>query len=79
MPRIVVQAIEGRSLEQKRHLVRALTDGIVEAFSVTPESVTVVIEEIRRDHTSRAGVLDVDRAGRAPAGDGARRTPATGS
>lgn len=61
MPRIIVQAVEGRTLEQKRDLVRALTDGVVEAFSVKPETVTVVIEEIRKDHMSKAGVLAVDR------------------
>lgn len=61
MPRIIVQAVEGRSLEQKRHLVRAITDGVVEAFSVKPETVTVVIEEIRSDHFSKAGVLAIDR------------------
>ena len=61
MPRIIVQAIEGRTLEQKRRLVHALTDGVVEAFSVKPETVTVVIEEIRKDHLSKAGVLAVDR------------------
>jgi len=61
MPRMIVQAVEGRSLEQKRGLVRAITDGVVDAFAVTPESVTVVIEEIRSDHLSKAGVLAIDR------------------
>ena len=61
MPRIIVQAVEGRSLDQKRRLVRAITDGVVEAFSVRPETVTVVIEEIRREHLSKAGVLAIDR------------------
>ncbi|WP_236791783.1 tautomerase family protein [Amycolatopsis sp. GM8] len=61
MPRIIVQAIEGRSVEQKRHLVRAITDGVVEAFSVAPETVTVVIEEIRRENMGKAGVLAADK------------------
>jgi 4-oxalocrotonate tautomerase len=61
MPRVIVQAVEGRSLEQKRRLVQAITDSVVDAFSATPESVTVVIEEIRRDHFAKAGILAVDR------------------
>ncbi|NLU72683.1 4-oxalocrotonate tautomerase [Streptomyces sp. HNM0575] len=73
MPRIIVQAIEGRSLEQKRHLVSAITTGVVDALSVEPETVTVVIEEISREHISKAGVLYSDRpakaAGPAPAND----------
>jgi 4-oxalocrotonate tautomerase len=67
MPRIIVQAIEGRTLEQKRRLVRAITEGVVDAFSCSPESVTVVIEEISREHISEAGVLHADRD-RRPAG-----------
>lgn len=73
MPRIIVQAIEGRSLEQKRHLVRAITTGVVDALSVEPETVTVVIEEIPREHISKAGVLYSDRPGKtagAAAADG---------
>lgn len=62
MPRIIVQAVEGRTLEQKRHLARAITDSVVEAFAVAPETVTIVIEEIRREHMAKAGVLAADRA-----------------
>ncbi|WP_199434808.1 2-hydroxymuconate tautomerase family protein [Qaidamihabitans albus] len=61
MPRIIVQAVEGRTLEQKRHLVRAVTEGVVEAFDVAPETITIVIEEIRRDHIAKAGILAADR------------------
>jgi 4-oxalocrotonate tautomerase len=61
MPRIIVQAVEGRSLDQKRRLVKVITEGVVDAFSVKPETVTVVIQEIRRDHLSKAGVLAVDQ------------------
>ncbi|MBX6354848.1 MAG: tautomerase family protein [Micromonosporaceae bacterium] len=65
MPRIIVQAVEGRSLEQKRRLVRGITDSVVEAWSVAPETVTVVIEEIRREHFAKAGVLASDTAAKA--------------
>ncbi|MQA08941.1 MAG: 4-oxalocrotonate tautomerase [Pseudonocardiaceae bacterium] len=77
MPRIVVQAYEGRTLDQKRHLVRGITDAVVDAYAVSPETVTVVIEEIRDDHTAKAGVLRSDRnAGAASGGPGERRTSA---
>ncbi|PXY18904.1 tautomerase family protein [Prauserella muralis] len=68
MPRIVVQAYEGRTLDQKRHLVRAITDVVVDAYAVPPETVTVVIEEIRKDHMAKAGVLRSDRDARAESG-----------
>lgn len=69
MPRIVVQAYEGRTLDQRRHLVRAITDAVVEAYTVSPETVTVVIEEIPDDHTAKAGVLRADRKAAASSGD----------
>ena len=41
MPEIIVYAIEGRSLEQKRGLVKDITDAVVRNFSVPAEAVVV--------------------------------------
>ena len=64
MPRIIVQAISGRSVEQKRELVRRLTEVTVEVFRVAPDTVTVRIEEVGPENFGRAGVLAVDRGRR---------------
>ena len=61
MPRIIVQAISGRTLEQKRDLARRLTDAVVEAWGVEPEIVTVRIEEVAPENFARAGLLAADR------------------
>ncbi|MGP1675435.1 MAG: tautomerase family protein [Candidatus Limnocylindrales bacterium] len=61
MPRIKVEAIVGRSVEQKRDLARRLTDAVVEAWGVDPDIVTVRIEEVPPENFSRAGLLAADR------------------
>jgi 4-oxalocrotonate tautomerase len=61
MPRIIVQAIAGRTIEQKRDLARRLTDAVVEAWGVEPQIVTVRIEEVPPENFARAGLLAADR------------------
>lgn len=57
MPRVIVQAVEGRSVEQKRALVKSVTEAVVASFSVEPKTVTIVIEDIPRTNFGKAGVL----------------------
>jgi 4-oxalocrotonate tautomerase len=60
VPRIIVQAYEGRSVDQKRKLVRGITDAVVEAFEVSPSQVTIVIEEMSPQNYGAAGILRID-------------------
>ena len=43
MPEIYVHAVKGRTLDQKRALVKDITDAVVKNFSVPVEAVTVEI------------------------------------
>jgi 4-oxalocrotonate tautomerase len=61
MPRIIIQAISGRTVEQKRDLARRITDAVVDAWGVDPEIVTIRIEEVPAENFARAGVLAADR------------------
>jgi 4-oxalocrotonate tautomerase len=61
VPRIIIQAIEGRTVEQKRDLARRVTDAVVESWGVDPEIVTVRIEEVPPENFARAGLLAADR------------------
>ena len=60
MPLVTVKALEGRTIEQKRGLVRDITEAVVKNFKVEPESVTVDIIEYSRDNLAKAGKLFVD-------------------
>lgn len=56
MPIISVIIAEGRGVEKKRKLVKALTDAAVEAFECTPQTVRVILKETPLDHYAVAGV-----------------------
>lgn len=62
MPRIIIQAFSGRTLDQKRELVRKVTDVVVETWKVDPSTVSVRIEEGSPENSATAGVLAVDKA-----------------
>ncbi|MBB29593.1 MAG: 4-oxalocrotonate tautomerase [Gemmatimonadetes bacterium] len=61
MPFVTVKMLDGRTPEQKRRLVSAITDAVVEICGAKPEGTMVVIEDIARDHWSRGGVMISDR------------------
>ncbi len=60
MPLVTVKAIEGRTTEQKRKLVRDITEAVVKHFETKPESVTVDIIEFSRENLAKAGKLFID-------------------
>ena len=62
MPRIKVEAIAGRTVHQKRELIRRLTDVVVETWGVDPDIVTVRIEEVPPENFGRAGLAAIDRS-----------------
>ena len=61
MPFVQIFALEGRTTEQKRELVRAVTRSVCETIAVTPQDVQVVIVDTPRDNWGMAGTLTSDR------------------
>jgi 4-oxalocrotonate tautomerase len=61
MPEIYVHAVEGRSLEQKRALVRDITAAVVKHFDVGPDAVMVQIVESSKENKAKGGVLFSER------------------
>ena len=61
MPEIYVHAIEGRTIDQKRALVKEITDAVVKNFKVAPEAVMVQIIESPKDLKAKGGFLFSDR------------------
>ena len=56
MPIIQVNMLEGRSVEQKRAMIAAVTDAVVGSLGVRAESVRVMINEMHPEHFAVAGV-----------------------
>ncbi|MDH6580340.1 4-oxalocrotonate tautomerase [Kitasatospora sp. MAP5-34] len=65
MPLIQVVQTPGKTAEQKRELVRELTDTYVRVTGGKPESVWVTIGEVATDSWSIAGETLADRAAKA--------------
>jgi len=64
MPIISVVIAEGRSVEKKRKLIRALTAAAVESFECKPETVRVILNETPLDHYAVAGITFGEKAER---------------
>lgn len=63
MPIVNVRMAKGRSLEQKRRLVKAVTDAVVRSVGSRPEWVTVLVEEFDRQNWATGGELHIDKFG----------------
>lgn len=61
MPEVIVYAVEGRTLEQKRSLMKDITSAVMKNFSVPAESVTVQIVEAPKTSKAKGGVLFSER------------------
>jgi len=61
VPFINVKMLSGRSTEQKRALVEALTAAMVDTCGADKDGTTVIIEEYEREHWAKGGVLISDR------------------
>ena len=61
MPTIRVELMEGRTPEQKKRLVEALTRAVVETLGGKPESVDILLFDIRRHDWATGGVLWSER------------------
>lgn len=60
MPIVNVTMLEGRTEEQKRQLVKAITDALVETCGARSESVTITIVEVPTTNIAVAGTLVSD-------------------
>jgi 4-oxalocrotonate tautomerase len=60
MPGIQVSISQGRSVEQKRELVKILTRETARIMKTDEEKVRILIYEISRENWGNAGILGVD-------------------
>jgi len=57
MPTIHVEMFEGRTPEQKKNLVRAITQAVVDTLGGKPESVDIILTDIKRENWATGGEL----------------------
>ncbi|HYU21325.1 MAG TPA: 4-oxalocrotonate tautomerase [Chloroflexota bacterium] len=60
MPLVTIQMYEGRTVEQKRELVAAITEAVVRIAKTTPEATDVIIHDVPRHNWAHSGKLASD-------------------
>jgi len=60
MPVVILKTRKGLSREQKRRIVREFTRTLVSTTGITPELVTILIEEHELEDIGKAGKLRCD-------------------
>lgn len=61
MPIITVKMLEGRTTEQKRELVKEVTEAVSKTVNAPKESISIIIEEMPKQHYAKAGILSSDQ------------------
>jgi 4-oxalocrotonate tautomerase len=61
MPVVTVQLWTGRTPSQKKALVRAITDAMVEHAGAKPTNLHVILQEVPPENWALAGVLGHER------------------
>ena len=56
MPEVYVYAVEGRSPDQKKALMKDITDAVIKNFGAPAEAVVVQIVEAKKTDKAKAGV-----------------------
>jgi 4-oxalocrotonate tautomerase len=63
MPTIRVELFEGRTPEQKRNLVKAITQACVETIGSKPESVDILLFDMKPENWATGGELWSEKKG----------------
>ena len=60
MPVITIELYEGRTVEQKREMAKAITDAVVRIGKTTPEGTHIIFKDIKKSDWATAGKLVSD-------------------
>lgn len=60
MPVVIVEFWEGRTVEQKRRLIKAITQAMVDEAGSDPAHLHVIIHDVAKDSWGRDGKLGID-------------------
>jgi len=61
MPIVQIELLEGRTVEQKRAMVKEVTDAICRTLNATPDAVRIIIRDMKFENYAVAGVLRSDQ------------------
>jgi 4-oxalocrotonate tautomerase len=61
MPVVQIHMIEGRTIEQKRALVKKVADAVHETIGAPLENIHVILSDMPRTNYADAGILHADK------------------
>ena len=61
MPYVTIVLREGRSVEQKREMVKAVTEAVARTTGAKPEAVHIIVHDLPAHNLAHHGVLLSDR------------------
>jgi len=64
MPEIIVYCVEGRTPEQKKGLMKDITDAMVKNYKVPADAVVITLVETPKTDKAKGGVMFSDMAPR---------------
>jgi 4-oxalocrotonate tautomerase len=60
MPEVIIYAAAGRTVEQKRGLVKGITDAFSQSWGTPPANIVIQIVECSEENKAKAGELFCD-------------------
>jgi 4-oxalocrotonate tautomerase len=60
MPLVTIKIIEGRTIEQKRGMVKDVTEAIVKNIGCPPSAVHIDIVDYKQENLAQGGKLNID-------------------
>ncbi len=61
MPIVQIEILEGRTVDQKRAMVKEVTDAICRTLNAKPDAVRIIIRDMKFENYASAGVLRADQ------------------
>lgn len=61
MPIVTIDFYKGRTLEQKRAMVKKVTEALVETINCKAEAVQISLRETTAEEVANGGILNCDR------------------
>ena len=61
MPVVQIEMFAGRTLDQKRAMVKEMTEVLVKTINCTADDVKIIIRELTRENLAEGGLLFIDR------------------
>ena len=60
MPIVIIELIEGRTVDQKREMAKKITDVIKEVAKVPEDAVEIIFHDTKKENFAKAGKLALD-------------------